>query len=84
VLKGAFKTPTVREAANTGPYFHDGSAKSLMDVVEHYDRGGDVRSNVSRDVRPLGLSAAEKRHLVAFMEALSSVPKSFELAALPR
>ncbi len=31
VLKGAFKTPTVREAANTGPYFHDGSAKSLME-----------------------------------------------------
>ncbi len=84
VLKGAFKTPTVREAANTGPYFHDGSARSLMDVVEHYDKGGDVRSNISKDVRPLGLSAAEKRQLVAFMEALSSPPKSFELAALPR
>jgi len=84
VLKGAFKTPTVREAANTGPYFHDGSAKSLMEVVEHYDKGGDVRSNISKDVRPLGLSATEKRQLVAFMEALSSVPKSFELAALPR
>jgi cytochrome c peroxidase len=84
VLKGAFKTPTVREAANTGPYFHDGSARSLMEVVEHYDKGGDVRSNVSKDVRPLGLSAVEKRQLVAFMEALSSPPKSFELAALPR
>lgn len=84
VLKGAFKTPTVREAANTAPYFHDGSAASLMDVVEHYDRGGEVRSNVSKDVRPLGLSAEEKRQLVAFMEALSTAPRSFQLTALPR
>jgi cytochrome c peroxidase len=84
VLKGAFKTPTVREAANTGPYFHDGSASSLMEVVEHYDRGGEVRTNVSKDVRPLGLTAEEKRQLVAFMEALSTAPSAFQMSALPR
>lgn len=84
VLKGAFKTPTVREAANTGPYFHDGSARTLMDVVEHYDRGGDVRTNLSKDIHPLGLSAEEKRQLVSFMEALSSAPKAFTISALPR
>lgn len=84
VLKGAFKTPTVREAANTGPYFHDGSAATLMDVVEHYDRGGDVRTNLSKDVRPLGLSTDEKRQLVGFMEALSNTPRAFQMTALPR
>ncbi|WP_127997067.1 cytochrome-c peroxidase [Piscinibacter defluvii] len=84
VLKGAFKTPTVREAANTAPFFHDGSATTLMDVVEHYDRGGEVRTNVSKDVRPLGLTAQEKRELVAFMEALSTPPRAFQMSALPR
>lgn len=83
-LKGAFKTPTVREAANTAPYFHDGSAATLMDVVEHYDRGGDVKTNLSKSIHPLGLSVQEKRQLVQFLEALSTPPKSFELPALPR
>lgn len=83
-LKGAFKTPTVREAANTAPFFHDGSAATLMDVVEHYVKGGVVMTNVSKDMRPLTLSAAEKQQLVAFMEALSSKPQPFKLPALPR
>jgi len=79
-LKGAFKTPTVREAARTGPYFHDGSATTLMDVVEHYDRGGDVKTNLSANIKPLNLSKAEKEALVAFMEGLSS---PFIVASIP-
>ena len=71
-MKGAFKTPTVREVARTAPYFHDGSAKTLMDVVEHYDRGGDVKTNLSPNIHPLGLSLQEKQALVAFLESLSS------------
>lgn len=84
VLKGAFKTPTVREAANTAPYFHDGSAGTLLAVVEHYNKGGEVRANVSKDVRELGLSATEMGQIVAFLEALSTPPQAFELPALPR
>lgn len=71
-MKGAFKTPTVREVARTGPYFHDGSAKTLMDVVEHYNLGGVVKTNLSPNMKPLGLEQAEKEALVAFMKALSS------------
>jgi cytochrome c peroxidase len=71
-MKGAFKTPTVRESARTAPYFHDGSAKTLMDVVEHYDRGGLVNANLSANMKPLGLTTEEKQALVAFLEALSS------------
>lgn len=71
-MKGAFKTPTVREVGRTAPYFHDGSAKTLMEVVEHYDRGGVVKTNLSPNMRPLGLSLAEKQALVAFLEGLSS------------
>jgi len=71
-MKGAFKTPTVREAARTAPYFHDGSAKTLMDVVEHYDKGGLVTTNLSTNIKPLNLTMDEKQALVAFMEGLSS------------
>lgn len=83
-MKGAFKTPTVREAANTGPYFHDGSAATLEQVVLHYRKGGDVKESLSPDMRPLDLSEAEVKKIVAFMEALSTEPKPFPAPALPR
>jgi cytochrome c peroxidase len=77
---GAFKTPTLREVAHTAPYMHDGSLKTLRDVVEHYDNGGvsdpkqKVNDFLSGGIRPLGLSEQQKTDLVAFMEALSSHP----------
>lgn len=83
-MKGAFKTPTVREAANTAPYFHDGSAATLEQVVEHYRVGGVVKANLSPDMKPLVLSAEEARQIVEFMRALSTAPKPFEMPALPR
>ncbi len=84
VMKGAFKTPTVREAANTAPYFHDGSAATLEEVVEHYRLGGVVTSNLSKDMKPLQLTPDEVRQIVAFMGALSTLPKPFEMPVLPR
>lgn len=82
-MKGAFKTPTVREVARTAPYFHDGSAATLMAVVEHYDKGGVVTSNMSPNMKPLNLTQAEKEALVAFMEALSSPFIQVSLPELP-
>ena len=82
-MKGAFKTPTVREVTRTAPYFHDGSAKTLMDVVEHYDRGGDVKTNLSPNMKPLGLTMQEKQALVAFMESLTSPFLPVTLLELP-
>ena len=69
--RGAFKTPTLREVARTAPYMHDGSLPTLDDVVEYHDRGGNA--NVFRDpeIRPLGLTADEKRALVAFLRSSS-------------
>lgn len=72
LMKGAFKTPTLRDIERTAPYFHDGSAKTLMQVVEHYDRGGEVTTNLSPNMKPLGLTQQEKEELVAFMKALTS------------
>ena len=82
-LKGAFKTPTLREVARTAPYFHDGSATTLMDVVQFYDQGGAVKTNLSPNIHPLGLSLAEKQALVAFLEALSSPFLAVTVPELP-
>src|SRR5262249_34598604 len=38
--RGAFKTPTARNVAQTGPYMHDGSLSTLEEVVDWYDKGG--------------------------------------------
>ena len=83
-LKGAFKTPTVREAAATAPYFHDGSAKTLDELVEFYSKGGIVRTNLSKSIKPLTLTKEEEAQLVAFMKALSSPSQPFVLPTLPR
>jgi cytochrome c peroxidase len=81
--KGAFKTPGLRDIERSGPYFHDGSAKTLMEVVNHYDKGGEVRTNVSTNIKPLQLTQSEKEDLVAFMKALSSPQESVSLPILP-
>ena len=69
--KGAFKTPTLRDVDKRGPYMHDGSAKTLEDVVAFYNRGGVKNNWLSQDVTPLGLSAQEQADLVAFLHALT-------------
>lgn len=69
--KGAFKTPTLREVAQHSPYMHDGSVKTLEEVVEHYDKGGIKNPHLDQRMKPLKLSAQEKIDLVAFLKALS-------------
>lgn len=69
--RGAFKTPTLREIARTAPYMHDGSLLSLEDVVAYYERGGNANPGLDPELRPLMLTASEKRSLVAFLRALS-------------
>lgn len=68
---GAFKTPTLRDIEHTAPYMHDGSLKTLEEVVDYYDKGGTPNKNLDPHVKKRNLSAAEKADLVAFMKALS-------------
>ncbi|WP_035958804.1 cytochrome-c peroxidase [Bryobacter aggregatus] len=68
---GAFKTPTLREIARTAPYMHDGSLATLEDVVEYYDKGGIANKNLDERIKPLKLTAAQKKDLVEFLKALS-------------
>ena len=75
---GAFKTPTLRNVDVTAPYMHDGSLKTLDDVVEHYNNGGVTNAGdrlndfLSGGIRPLELTDEEIDDLVAFMKALTS------------
>lgn len=66
-----FKVPTLRNVGVTAPFMHDGSLPTLAAVVEHYDSGGKNHPHRSPLVRPLGLTAAEKADLVAFLESLT-------------
>lgn len=68
---GAFRTPSLRNAALTAPYMHDGSLATLEEVVEFYDRGGTPNPNLSPAIKPLNLKAGEKAALVAFLRALT-------------
>ncbi len=75
---GNFKTPTLRNIALTAPYMHDGSLRTLEEVVEHYNRGGassdkeKITPYLSGGIRPLNLTKQEKADLVAFMKTLNS------------
>jgi cytochrome c peroxidase len=68
---GVFKTPTLREIEHTAPYMHDGSLKTLEEVVDFYDKGGIPNKNLDANIRKLHLTDAEKKDLVDFMKALS-------------
>ena len=84
LMKGAFKTPQLRDVAQSAPYFHDGSAATLEEVVEHYVAGGHVKTNLSPLMNALSLSAEEKQALVAFMRGLSTAHPVFEYPVLPK
>jgi len=72
IWKGTFKTPTLRDIANSAPYFHDGSVESLEDAVEFCARGGrDKNGTVSPILIDKELSEKEIQSIVLFLETLS-------------
>ena len=84
---GAFKTPTVRDAAKRAPYMHNGSEKTLEDVVMLYDRGGGPdKTNLDPLMVPLALSKKEVAALVAFMKraAVSTNPSVADEKPIPQ
>jgi cytochrome c peroxidase len=72
----AFKTPTVRNAAVTGPYMHHGAFDNMEQVLDFYDKGGGngigmTLSNQTLATTQLNLDTTEKKAIIAFMEALT-------------
>ena len=90
--RGKFKTPSLRNVALTAPYMHDGRFRTLEEVVDHYDHGVKRTPNLDPNLAKhpdsgLGLSAADKQALVAFLKTLtdaSFVPSATHTASSPR
>ena len=73
--RNAFRTGSVRNAAHTAPYMHNGVFRTLDQVIDMYDAGGGAGrglevSNQTLSAEPLHLTAAEKQDLVAFIRSL--------------
>ena len=78
-LRGAWRTPSLRDVALTAPYMHDGVYPTLRDVLWHYNTGGRSAPAVrvgtpAVAIKPLGLAEANLDDLQAFLESLTGAP----------
>jgi len=83
VMKGAFKTPTLRDVTLTAPYMHNGTYKTLEEVVEHYNRGGDDKASLDPNMKPLHLSKREQADIVEFLKTLTGPAMQVSVPRLP-
>lgn len=67
----AYRTPSLRNVAITGPYMHDGSLATLKAVIDYYQHGGIDNPGKDKLVQPLQLSEDDKRNLAAFLRSLT-------------
>jgi len=77
IPKGLWRTKGLRQVAETRPYFRDGQAATLDDVIEFYDRGGDPEGTFlggPKEIHALHLSRQEKSQLKAFLQTLTGAP----------
>lgn len=66
-----FVTPSLRNVAITSPYMHNGSMKTLEEVIVFLENGGGSHPNKSTWIQPFELTAAEKLDLISFLESLT-------------
>jgi cytochrome c peroxidase len=79
------KVVGLRNIADRPPFMHDGGFNTLDQVIDFYNRGGDVsRPTKSIFVKPLDLSQDEKKDIKEFLLSLSGTPKAVEFPLLPR
>lgn len=81
-VQGAFKIPGLRNVELTGPYMHNGGMKDLREVIEFYDRAGNVtnRHHFASLVIPRSLTEREKTDLMAFLISLTDERVRWERA----
>ncbi len=68
---GAFKTQGIRNVGITAPYMHDGSMRTLWDVMDHYNKGGEPNPFLDGGIEPLALTEDEIDALVELMFTLT-------------
>jgi cytochrome c peroxidase len=74
-MKGAFKTPTLRGIALSGPYFHDGRAETLEQAVDFMLAGGIKNPQLDGKLQPAKITPEQRRQLLAFLKALTPEAK---------
>ncbi len=83
-VRYAFKTPTLRNVDHRGPFLHDGSERTIEDVVRFYNRGGDVRRpSLALHVKPLDLNQQEVDDLCNFLRTLTGRDPVVAIPTLP-
>ena len=83
-MQHAFKTPGLRSIERRKPYTHAGALTELSDVIEHYDRGGIARRpSLAPEIKPLRLSAREKKQLIEFLKSLTGQDKPVTTPMMP-
>jgi cytochrome c peroxidase len=82
-LKGAFKTPTLRGIALSGPYFHDGRAATLEEAVDLMIAGGIKNDHLDGKLQPAKLTKDQRKQLLAFLNALTPDKKEYPRPQLP-
>jgi cytochrome c peroxidase len=69
---GSFRTPMLRNVELTAPYFHDGSAATLADVIRYYMRGGNENTSRDWELQAVNLTEREQEDLIEFLKSLTS------------
>lgn len=70
-----YKIPSLRNVARTAPFMHDGSLKTLEEVIDFYSRGGNQVANQSIFVHRFEISQKEKSQLIDFLKTLTDIGK---------
>ena len=81
--KGAFKTPSLRGAALSGPYFHDGRAATLDEAVDLMLKGGIANPSLDEKLKPAQLTGPQREQLLAFLKSLTPENKPYPRPTLP-
>ena len=69
--KGAFRTPSLRNVAQTAPYMHNGVFKTLADVLDFYSQGCGKNPFLDGRLHPLNFTPQQKQDLLAFLDSLT-------------
>ncbi|HEX2342649.1 MAG TPA: cytochrome c peroxidase [Vicinamibacterales bacterium] len=82
-LTGAFKTPSLRGVTLSGPYFHDGGAKTLEEAVDVLLNGGVKNAHLDEKLQKWPVTAQQRTQLLTFLRALTPKNTKFERPKLP-
>lgn len=84
-MMGAFKTPSLRGVALSGPFFHDGNAKTLEEAVDFMLKGGMKNPNLDEKLQVWEVTPQQRTELLTFLRSLSpsDAKKPYRRPTLP-